>query len=201
MVSMVFITLEISNSNPTSPKAGDKIKNNKVMLKNTLIALLLVGATALTANAQRIAYVDVNVILESITEYQDAQKDLDDLASKWRQEIAQEYDKIKGQYNRYQAEQVLMSDDARRTKEDEIMEMEKMVRDLQKEKFGPEGALFQKRKEMVQPIQDRVYAAIEDYAGDKGYDFIFDKGSATGMIFASPTYDKTSEVLEKLKRK
>jgi outer membrane protein len=171
------------------------------MVKNTLFAIIFMAAFAFRAEAQRIAYVDVKVILESIDEYQKAQTELDQVAATWRQEIAQEYDNIKGQYNRYQAEQVLMSDDARRKKEDEIMEMEKKVRELQKDKFGPEGALFQRRKELVQPIQDRVYAAIEDYASDKGYDFIFDKSSSAGMLFASPNYDKTSEVLERLKRK
>jgi len=171
------------------------------MVKSTVFALLLMLGFALTANAQRIAYVDVKAILESIDEYQKAQNELDKIAATWRQEIAQEYDKIKGQYNRYQAEQVLMSDDARRQKEEEIMEMEKRVRELQKDKFGPEGALFEKRKEFVKPIQDRVYAAIEEYASDKGYDFIFDKSASAGMIFASPSYDKTNEVLTRLKRK
>ena len=171
------------------------------MVKSTVFALLLTLGFAFTANAQRIAYVDVKVILESIDEYQKAQNELDQVAATWRQEIAQEYDKIKGQYNRYQAEQVLMSDDARRQKEEEIMDMEKRVREMQKDKFGPEGALFEKRKELVQPIQDRVYAAIEDYASDKGYDFIFDKSGSAGMIFASPSYDKTNEVLDRLKRK
>ncbi len=171
------------------------------MIKNTFFALLFITAFAFKSEAQRIAYVDVKVILESIDEYKKAQEELDRVAATWRQEIAQEYDNIKGQYNRYQAEQVLMSDDARRKKEDEIMEMEKKVRELQKDKFGPEGALFQRRKELVQPIQDRVYATIEDYASDRGYDFIFDKSSAAGMLFASPSYDKTSDVLERLKRK
>lgn len=180
-----------------------EIKNqiNQIMIKNTFFALLLTLVFAFTAEAQRIAYVDVKTILESIDEYQKAQDELDRVASTWRQEIAQEYDNIKGQYNRYQAEQVLMSDEARKKKEDEIMEMEKKVRELQKEKFGPEGALFQRRKDLVQPIQDRVYAAIEDYASDKGYDFIFDKSSSAGMLFASPSYDKTGEVLDRLKKK
>ncbi len=171
------------------------------MLKNSFFAILFIVAFAFSATAQRIAYVDVKVILESIGEYQKAQDELDKVAATWRQEIAQEYDNIKGQYNRYQAEQVLMSDDARRKKEDEIMEMEKKVRELQKDKFGPDGALFQRRKELVQPIQDRVYAAIEDYASDRGYDFIFDKSSSAGMLFASPSYDKTNDVLDRLKRK
>ena len=161
----------------------------------------MVLGTTFSVNAQRIAYVDVDAILTSIQEYQQAQEELDKVAARWRTEIQQEYDKIKGEYNRYQAEQVLLSDDARREKEEKIMDMEKKVRDMQKEKFGPEGALFQKRKELVQPIQDRVYAAIQDYASDRGYDFIFDKSGSAGMIFANPEYDKTNEILDKLDKK
>ncbi|RMG76746.1 MAG: OmpH family outer membrane protein [Bacteroidetes bacterium] len=153
-----------------------------------------------TANAQRIAYVDVNRILESITEYQDAQEELDKTAARWRQEIAKEYDVIKGMYNRYQAEQVLLSDEARKQREEEIMAKEKEVRDLQKARFGPEGELFQKRKELVQPIQDRVYGAIEEYAKDRGFDFIFDKSSTVGMLYSNPEYDKTDDILRQLAR-
>ncbi len=153
-----------------------------------------------TSNAQRIAYVDVNRILESIQEYQKAQEDLDKLAARWRQDIAKEYDVIKGMYNRYQAEQVLLSDEARKQKEDEIMAKETEVRAMQKDKFGPEGALFQKRKELVQPIQDRVYGAIEEYAKDRGFDFIFDKSSSGGMLYSNTEYDKTDDILRKLER-
>ena len=170
------------------------------MVKNSILAFLFLTITAVSANAQRIAYVDVAAIMETIQEYQDAQKQLDELAAKWRQEIAVEYDKIKGAYNRYQAEQVLLSDEQRREKEDEIMEMEKKVRELQKQKFGPEGELFQKRKELVQPIQDKVYAAIEEYANERGYDFILDKSTVVGLIFANPSYDKTDDILDKLQR-
>lgn len=171
------------------------------MVKNSMLALLFLTFTTVSANAQRIAYVDINAIMETIQEYQDAQKQLDELAATWRQEIAVEYDKIKGSYNRYQAEQVLLSDEQRKEREDEIMEMERKVRDLQKEKFGPEGELFQKRKELVQPIQDKVYAAIEEYASERGYDFILDKSSVVGLIYANPSYDKTDDILEKLQRK
>lgn len=163
-----------------------------------LATALLTVAIATQVQAQRIAYVDVNQILESIEEYQKAQQELDRIAATWRQEIAQEYDKIKGLYNRYQAEQVLLSDDARRQKEEEIMEMERQVREMQKEKFGPEGALFEKRKELVEPIQERVFAAIEAFANDRGYDFIFDKGGSAGILFSNPRYDVTAEVLERL---
>ena len=168
-------------------------------IKKFLAALSMALFLAVSANAQRIAYVDVNTILESISSYQSAQQELDKLASGWRQEIAQEYDKIKGLYNRYQAEQVLLSDEARQQREDEIMEKEKEVRDLQKNKFGPEGELFKRRQELVRPIQDKVFAAIEEYANERGYDFIFDKSGSTGMIFSNPQYDKTSDIMDKLK--
>ncbi len=69
---------------------------------------------------------------------------------------------------------------------------------MQKQKFGPEGALFKKRQELVEPIQERVYSAIENFANDKGFDFVFDKGAASGMIFSNERYDKTDDVLTEL---
>ncbi len=153
---------------------------------------------SIDANAQKIAFVDVQEILENIAEYQEAQTELDRMANQWRQEIAQEYDVIKGMYNRYQAEQVLLSEDARKQREDEIMNKEKEVRDMQRDRFGPEGQLFKRRQELVQPIQERVYAAIESYANERGYDFIFDRSSESGMIFTNPQYNKTEEILRRL---
>ncbi len=160
------------------------------------LGLFLLASAQLSA--QRIAIVDVSKMLESIEEYQQAQEELDRIAARWRQEIAQEYDKIKSLYNSYQAEQVLLSDEARRQREDEIMALETQVRDLQKSYFGPEGQLFQKRQDLVQPIQDRVYSAIEAYAQDRGYDLILDKSSSAGVIFNNPEYDKTTDILNRL---
>ncbi|MEM9921714.1 MAG: OmpH family outer membrane protein [Bacteroidota bacterium] len=166
--------------------------------KKWIFTFALMAFFAFSSNAQRIAYVDLNKILESSPEYQDAQKQLDNLAAKWRREISEEYDKIKGLYNRYQAEQVLMSDDVRQQKEEEITNREKQVREMQRSKFGPEGALFKKRQELVRPVQDKVYSAIEEFATDKGFDFIFDKSGDAGMIFSNPRYDKTDDVLKEL---
>lgn len=176
------------------------IKTNiKKTVSKAVAVLALFSLVSFSANAQRIAIVDVNKILESIQEYQSAQSELDRLADKWRQEIAQEYDVIKGMYNRYQGEQVLLSDEARRQREEEIMAKEKEVRDLQKDKFGPEGELFTRRQSLVRPIQDKVYASIEAYATERGYDFIFDKSGSAGIIFSSSQYDKTDDILQKLK--
>lgn len=158
-----------------------------------IFALMFIGLMSTQMSAQKFAYVDIDKILNGLDEYQKAQNDLDNLASKWKQEIAQEYDKIKGMYNKYQAEQVLLSEDARKQREDEITQKEKEVRDLQKLKFGTDGALFQKRQELVKPIQEKVYSAIERYANEKGYDFIFDKGTA-GIIFSASKFDLTEDI-------
>ena len=149
-------------------------------------------------SAQRIAIVDITKVLEEMPDYKTAQGDLDNIAATWRQEIALEYDQIKAMYNKYQAEQVLLSEDARKKKEEEIMEREKAVRELQRDKFGPEGQLFRKRQDLVQPIQERVYAAIQNYAEDRGFDFIFDKGGSGGLIFSNAEYDKTEDIIRLL---
>jgi len=176
----------------------------RLSLKNTgrkiLIALSFCMLIAFSTEAQRIASVDVNLVLESMDDYKKAQAQLDQFSAKWRQEIAQEYDKIKGMYNRYQSEQVLMSDEVRKQKEDEIVNKEDQVRELQKARFGAEGDLFKKREELVRPIQDKVFDAIEDYANEKGYDFIFDKGGSAGILFANERYDKTDDLLKRLGR-
>ncbi|MCK6693589.1 MAG: OmpH family outer membrane protein [Thermoanaerobaculia bacterium] len=150
--------------------------------------------------AQRLAYVDVTAILESLPDYQKAQEQLDKVATQWRQEIAQEQDQIKSMYSQYQAEQVMLSEEMKRKREEEIMNKEKDVREMQRQKFGPEGALFKKREELVKPIQDKVYAAIQKFAEDKGFEYIFDKGSASGMLYADPKYDKTEDVKNMLKK-
>lgn len=88
--------------------------------------------------------VDINDVLSALPEYQNAQTELDKIAATWRQEIAQEFDKVKSMYNKFQAEQVLLSMDDKTRREEEIIKKENEVREMQKAKFGPEGALFKK---------------------------------------------------------
>ena len=167
-------------------------------MKKYVSVFMVLFITLSTSFAQRVAIVDVASILEELSDYQNAQKELDKVSAEWQQEIAQEYDKIKSMYNKYQAEQVLLSDEARTSKEDEIVKKEQEVRELQKRRFGPEGDLFRKRQELVSPIQDKVFAAIEDYATNKGYDLILDKSSTGGILFTSEEFDKTEEIKRKL---
>ncbi|CAH1002341.1 hypothetical protein LEM8419_03248 [Neolewinella maritima] len=169
-------------------------------LRNYLmIAVLAFAGFGTTLSAQKIASIDMERILSSITEYQEAQEQLDQLAATWQQEISQEQDAIKGMYNKHQAEQVLMSDDQRLASEQAIIDRETKMREMQKERFGPDGALFQRRNELVKPIQDAIYEAVEAYANQNNYDFIFDRAGSAGIIFSTDAYDKTDEILRSLK--
>ena len=169
------------------------------MIKRIILICGIFTAFALQSEAQRIAIVDINALLESVPEYQEAQTEIDKIAAAWQQEIAQEYDKIKSMYNKYQAEQVLLSEDVRRQREDEIMNKEKAVREMQKQKFGSEGELFLKRQELVQPVQEKVFTAIQDYAEQRGYDIILDKSGGAGILHSSEDYDKTEDIKKRLK--
>ena len=170
------------------------------MIKKIVLSAAAALFLTFSVSAQKIAIVDITQVLNSLPAYKQAQDDLEKITQKWRGEIATQQDQIKGMYSKYQAEQVLLSEDVRKKREEEIMAKEKDVREAQRIKFGPEGELFKKRQELVKPLQDKVYAAIEKFAADKGYDLILDKSSSAGIIFANSTYDKTTAVLELVKK-
>ncbi len=167
-------------------------------MKKLLFLFVLQTLFMFNLDAQKIAVIDLNAVLEDMSSYKNAQAELDRLAAQWNQEIAEEYDKIKSLYNKFQAEQVLLSDEARAQREEEIVQKERIVRELQRRKFGPEGELFLKRRELINPIQERVFAAMETFARDRGYDLIFDKAGSAGILFANPEYDKTDLIKRRL---
>lgn len=151
-----------------------------------------------TSYAQRVAYVDSEYILKHIPEYVAAQKKMDDLSMQWQEEVDAQYAEIEKLYKAYQNDQVLLNDDMRRRREDEIVQKEKEVKDFQRKKFGYEGELFQERMRLVNPIQERVAAAIQSIAGAQGLDIIMDKRSEVTFLYANPKLDKSDEVIKKL---
>lgn len=149
-------------------------------------------------NSQSIAIVDVSAILENMEDYKNAQKELDKISEQYRQKVIIEQDKVKAMYNEYEAESVLMTEEMKKKKEDQIVAKEKEIREMQRGYFGPEGELFQKRQELVQPIENKVYAAITEYTQEKGIELVFDKGSNQGIIFVADKYNKTADIKKKL---
>jgi len=148
--------------------------------------------------AQKYAFVDTEYILNNIPNYKAAQEQLDKISADWQKEIEAKYAEIEKMYKDYQAERVLLSEDMRRQREEAIVNKEKETKELQKSYFGQDGALFKKRQELIQPIQDEIYKAIKDLATENGYAVVFDSSSGPSMIYTNPRYDMSDEVLQKL---
>lgn len=159
-----------------------------------LSALLL----TLGASAQRYAVIDTKFILDKMPEYKDAQKKLDQFSEQWQREIDEKQAALNKMYRDYEAEQVMLSDELKKKREDELFVREKEVRDLQRKRFGFEGDLFKKRQELVKPVQDKVYNAIQKIAVNRQYDFILDKSEGITVIFADPKLDRSEDVLKEL---
>ena len=162
------------------------------------LALLAAPFMAIPAHAQRIAFVDTKYILDQMPDYNAAQQELDRLSTKWQGEIEDRYEQIGKLREAYNAEAILLTEEMKRSRQEDIQKKEQEARDLQKRRFGVNGDLFKKRQELIQPIQDRIYEAIKEVAGTS-YVAIFDLG-ATGnnVLFASDKYDKSDSVLRKL---
>lgn len=150
------------------------------------------------ANAQRFAYVDSDYILSQMPSYKSAQNQIDEKSKKWQEEIDNKFEAIDKLYKQYQAEKVLLTKDMQTKRENEIIEKEREAKKLQNDKFGYEGQLFKKREELIKPIQDKVYEAINKVAKNNGLDFIFDKSGDMLMLVSNPKYDRSDEVLEEL---
>lgn len=148
--------------------------------------------------AQRYAVIDSKYILDKLPEYKEAQEKLEQFSKMWQQEIDKKSAELERMYKEYDAEQVMLSDQLKQKREDQIYNMEVELRELQKKRFGFEGDLFQKREELIKPIQDRVYNAIQKLAVAKLYDFILDKSEGITVIFADPKLDKSDDVLKEL---
>lgn len=167
-------------------------------MKKLLFSLLLIGASATASFAQRYAVIDSKYILEKLVDYRDAQAKLDNQSKTWQTEIDGMMADVDKMYKSYQAERAMLSDEMRRKREDEITAKEKAARDLQKKRFGYEGDLFKKRQELIKPIQDRVYSAVQKVATSKSYDIVLDKAGGVTLFYANPTLDKSDEVLKQL---
>lgn len=163
-----------------------------------LMAGLLFASVSANAQQQKYAYVDTQYILDNIPEFQDAQDELDEFSKKWQKEIEEKYDMVSEMYQKYQAEAVLLPEDVKRKREEEIVAKEKEVKDLQRTYFGSEGELFKKRQELVQPIQEKVYNAIESIAATSNYAFVFDKAGGMTLLYGNPKFDISDDVLDEV---
>ena len=166
------------------------------MKKIIFIALALMVSGALFA--QKFAYIDTEYILNNIPSYKSAQDQIDKFSDAWQKEVDALYTDIDKMYKTYQSEKVLLTEEMKKKREEEIVSKEKEAKDLQNKYFGQNGSLFKKREELVKPIQDEVYKAVKEMAIDGGYAIIFDKAAGATIIYDDPKFDKSDAILQKL---
>ena len=166
----------------------------------TLALLMILHSSLFTLHsmAQKFALVDMEYIFKNIPAYERANEQLSQVSKKWQAEVDALQIEAQTLYKNYQNEVVFLSQEQKKARQDAIMEKEKEAADLKKKYFGPQGELFKKRTALISPIQEEVYNTVKDIADLRGYQFILDRASDTGIIFGSPKIDISNEVLSKL---
>lgn len=166
--------------------------------KKYILTSLIVIVASVSTFAQRFAYVDSDYILSHVPEYSSAQKQLDVLSMQWQKEIESRFTEIDKMNKAYQADHVLLTEEMRKQRENEIKNREDAVKEYQRVKFGFEGELFKQRSKLIKPIQDRVAKAIQSMADALQLDMVFDKNSEVTFLYASPRLDKSNDVITRM---
>ena len=165
------------------------------MKKLFVMFITLIGFSAYT---QSIVYVDSRYILENIPEFNTAQEELSKLSLEWEEELNLLKEEVARLYRKYQAEQYLLPEETKKNREEQIIQKEQEIKLITKQRFGPEGELYEKQDQLIRPIQDLIYKAIANFAEEGKYDIIFDKSSDLIMLFSNNELDKSDEILKKL---
>ncbi len=167
-------------------------------MKKLIISLALAVTAVLGAYAQKFALVDMDYILRNVPSYEMANEQLNQVSQRWEREVTELSKEAETMYKNYQSEMIFLTDDQKKSREEEVVAKEKEVTDLRYKYFGPEGELFKKRQSLMKPIQEDVYNAVKAVCEEKGYQVIFDRASSQSIVFASPKIDVSNEVLAKL---
>lgn len=167
-------------------------------MKKFVLSLLMLVGICFAGNAQKFAMVDMEYIMKNIPAYETANDQLSQISKKWQAEVDLQMQEVQKLYKNYQTEVVFLSEDMKSKREEEIVAKEKAAQELKRKYFGPEGELFKKRQSLMKPIQDEIYAAVQDICKEKDYELVIDKSSSMNLIFTSPKLDISDAVLQKL---
>lgn len=166
-------------------------------MRALFLALILVFGTGI-AHSQKYAYIDSDYILDNMPEYNEAKEKLDKLATRWTKEIEERYEVLQMKKDNFAREEVLLPAEERKKREAEIKKLETEAMQMQTTRFGVNGDYFQKRQELIKPIQDKVYDAMQSVASKRNYSFVFDKANQSNLVYADSKYDISDSVLKEL---
>ena len=166
-------------------------------MKQLLFTFIFIFGTAFVFS-QKYAYIDSDFILGSVPEYKESKDKLDKLADRWTKEIEERYEVLKMKKDNFAREEVLLPTEEKAKRKEEIEKLETEAMQMQKVRFGVNGDYFQKRQELIKPIQDKVYEAMQKVASKRNYSFVFDKANQSNLIYADSKLDISDEVLKEM---
>ena len=164
-----------------------------------LFVIFIIVTSANLYSQPKIGYVDSDTIMKQLPEAQDAQKKLDAIIKDWQEELSKMERDWKTKYDDYDKRKLILSDQKRAEIEKELVTLENQTSKYRQDKFGVKGELFQKQEELMKPVQNRIFTAIQDVAKEDDYDFIFDRSGDIIFLYAKEEYDVTQRVIDKLK--
>jgi len=166
-------------------------------MKAIILATLLIFGTGFV-NAQKYAYIDSDYILGQVPAYSEAKDKLDKMADRWTKEIEKRYEVLAMKKENFAREEVLLPKEEKKKRKDEIEKLESDAMQMQKTRFGVKGDYFSKRQELIKPIQDQVYEAMQAVASKRNYSFVFDKANQSNLVYADVKYDISKSVLKEM---
>ena len=167
-------------------------------MKKYFLSAILLFTLCTTINAQKFALIDMDYILKNIPAYNDANDQLKKATQKYQDQIETISNEAKNMYKVYQTNSIRLSSAEKTQKENAIVEKEKSAAELKRNYFGQEGELTKMRTNLMKPIQDKIYDAVKAISERSGYDVVWDRASASSIIFASPNIDISNQILDKL---
>lgn len=173
---------------------------NRIIILSLLLLFTSVIVEAQSQRGVRIGYIDMEYILENVPEYQEAKIQLDGRVQRWRKDIEDLQKVIDQMKLNLSNERVLLTRELIEEREEDIKIKEDQLFEYQQNRFGPNGDLFIQRRQLVQPIQDQVFAAVQDIASNRQYDFIFDKSADVVMLYAAERNDISDQVIRIINR-
>jgi outer membrane protein len=167
-------------------------------MKKFFILLVLSILCESVVSAQKVGYVDMEFITSKMPEYQAAQTEMKKFSEKWAKEISDKFAEVDRMQRAYMAEEILLTEDLKRKRQNEIKEKELEGGEYNSKIFGMEGLLFQKKKELMKPVLEKVQRAVTKVCSQRRLDFMFDKSSDVGMLYTNPKHDYSDYVMEEL---
>jgi outer membrane protein len=167
----------------------------KIMLFLCVLSILTAPAAA---QSVKIGYINSDAIMNQLPEAQEAQRQLDEMISEWQAELSQMQRNWQSKFEEYDKMKLIMSEQRRADAERELMDLDRRIAEFRDRKFGQDGELFRLQEELIRPIQDRIFLAIQEIAEQEAYDYILDQSGDILLMYANERYDLTQKVLQRV---